>query len=91
MQAVAQDAISQENSQSIRLVITGETLAIVALVCVSLLLRLVALGNVSIAETEARQALSAWRSVDPQASGEPIVSNSPIVFWGEDRFRSVRQ
>ncbi|GAB4522307.1 MAG: hypothetical protein OHK0046_34750 [Anaerolineae bacterium] len=62
-------------------VITVETLAVAVLVVIAVLIRFLALGGVPLTETETAQALSAWRDVAPEAPGETLVSESPVLYW----------
>jgi hypothetical protein len=81
MGEVDQATIIENGVQPVRLVISGEFIAVLILISLSLMLRLVALGSVPVGDDEASQALSAWRSVSPQAPGEAIISDSPVLFW----------
>jgi hypothetical protein len=60
-----------------------EVVAIVALIVISLLLRLTDLGAVPLTETETQQALSAWRATWAQTPGSEITAASPITYWGQ--------
>ena len=81
MSEVDQTTTIENGVQPVRLAVSGEFIAVLILISLSLMLRLVALGSVPIGDGEASQALSAWRSVSPQAPGEAIISDSPVLFW----------
>ncbi|MBI1278029.1 MAG: hypothetical protein GC179_07870 [Anaerolineaceae bacterium] len=63
-----------------QVVIRGELLVYIAVVAVCLVLRIAQLDVVPLSTREARQALSAWRTVYPEAAGTPIVVESPLLF-----------
>ena len=81
MHAVAHEMTTEDQAAPFRLVMTVETAAIITLICISLLFRLIALGAAPMTALETKPALAAWRSVSAQASGEAIISDSPVLFW----------
>ena len=60
--------------------VSVETVAYLALVLLALVLRVAQLDRIPFSEPEARQALAAWRVVDPAAAGGDIVPESPLLF-----------
>ena len=62
------------------LAIRLETVAYLALIAVALVLRLASLGTAPIAESEAHNALAAFRVVVPDAPGAALTSASPLLF-----------
>ncbi len=67
-------------SQSHQLTVTVEFAAYLALVMLALVLRIAQLDAVPLTNTEARQALAAWRVVQPNVAGAPIIPESPLLF-----------
>src|SRR4051812_20373100 len=63
-----------------QIVIRGEVIVYLAVVVISLVLRVAQLDVVPLSTHEARQALAAWRVVYPEAAGTPIVAESPLLF-----------
>ena len=55
-------------------------LALIALIALGLLLRLAELDRILPNEHEARQALAAWRILNPQLPGAQLVPESPLLF-----------
>jgi len=72
--------ISNQLAEVRPIMVSAGTIAVVILILISVGLRLAALGSVPLTETETRQALSAYRSTTPEASGNAITSDSPILF-----------
>jgi hypothetical protein len=60
-------------------VLRVEWLAYAVLIVLAAVLRLAALGDVALSPAEAREALAAWRTVQP-SEAPPIVPQSPLVF-----------
>ncbi|MBI5959150.1 MAG: glycosyltransferase family 39 protein, partial [Chloroflexi bacterium] len=65
---------------AIQVGITLEVLIYVALVFLSLVLRVVQLGHAPLDDAEAQQALAALRTADDRVSGEALVAESPLTF-----------
>jgi hypothetical protein len=65
---------------AIRAWITLEIALYLVLGGLALTLRLVQLGHVPLGDAEARQALAALRTANPQTPGDPVVADSPITF-----------
>jgi hypothetical protein len=63
-----------------RLAVTGEFVAYLVIAGLALALYFAALGAVPMSTVESREALAAWRAVSPDASGERIVAQSPLLF-----------
>lgn len=76
--------ITQESSQDSGTtnvnVITLEAVLYLALIILALVMRFAELDSVPLTSYEARQALSAWRVVYPEAPGTDIVPESPLLF-----------
>ncbi len=51
-----------------------------ALILLSLVLRVAQLDTVPLTDSESRQALAAWRIVQPEAAGPDITAESPLLF-----------
>ena len=84
MDVIAEKTTTQTvpNQQS-GLTLSGEVIAVLVLVVLSVLLRVAQLGEVPIDQTEARDALAAWRSIAPEAPGTAIIADSPTLFWAQ--------
>jgi 4-amino-4-deoxy-L-arabinose transferase-like glycosyltransferase len=80
MQAAAQEEPTQESTQSHGAVVTLEVIVYVALILLSLVLRLAELDGVPLTDMEARQALASWRIVHPHAAGSLITPDSPLLL-----------
>jgi hypothetical protein len=65
---------------AIRAWITLEIALYIALGALALTLRLVQLGHLPLGDAEARQALAALRTVNPQTPGDAPVAQSPITY-----------
>lgn len=63
-----------------RLAVTGEFVAYLAIAGLALALYLVGLDTVPMSNAESREALAAWRAINPEASGDTIIARSPILF-----------
>ena len=63
-----------------QIIIRGEVFIYLAVILVSLVLRVAQIDVVPLSLREARQALAAWRVVYPEAAGTPIVAESPLLF-----------
>ncbi|HRF97462.1 MAG TPA: glycosyltransferase family 39 protein, partial [Aggregatilineales bacterium] len=85
MQAVAQETslIEESPKPAMRLTIRYEWLAIAVLVVFSTIFHLAGLDEIPLTDNEAHQALSAWRSTMPHTSGDPILSDTPLVWWSQ--------
>jgi hypothetical protein len=85
MQAVAQETglIEESPKPAMRVTIRYEWLAIVALMVFSTIFHLAGLDEIPLTDNEAHQALSAWRSTMPHTSGDPILSDTPLVWWSQ--------
>lgn len=79
MQAVVNQS-STENATSQQWTISIEVLAYIALAIFALLFRIAELDAVPLSDYEAQQALHAWHTVTPSASGEYVISSSPITY-----------
>jgi hypothetical protein len=77
-QSLAQPEL--ESTNRLEASISGEYIAYAALILLSLVLRIAQLDVVPLTVPEAREALAAWRVVYPDAPGNPIVSESPLLF-----------
>jgi hypothetical protein len=64
----------------VRAWITLEIALYIVLGALALALRLVQLGHLPLGDAEARQALAALRTANPQTPGDPLVAQSPITF-----------
>jgi hypothetical protein len=62
------------------LTIPVELLAYILLAVFALALRLMDTGAIPLATTEIHNALAAWRAASVNASGDPLVSHSPLLF-----------
>ncbi|MCU0479799.1 MAG: glycosyltransferase family 39 protein [Anaerolineae bacterium] len=84
MQAVVQETNQIESvTPHLRITIRYEWLAVLALVMFSVIFHLAGLDEIPLSDTEAQQALSAWRSTMPNVSGTPILADSPMVWWSQ--------
>ncbi len=63
-----------------RLTISREVIVYLIVALMALVLRVAQLDVVPMSPYEARQALSAWRVVYPEAAGTGIVADSPLLF-----------
>ncbi len=63
-----------------QLTVRGEVFIYLAVILVSLVLRIAQIDVVPLSTHEARQDLAAWRVVFPEAAGTPIVAESPLLF-----------
>ena len=82
MQVVAQETKLIETSNA-NVTIRYEWLVLLMLMVFSVVFHLAGLDEIPLSDTEAHQALSAWRSVMPTASGDPILADSPLVWWSQ--------
>lgn len=64
----------------IRVAVSLELILYVALVLLSLTLRLAELGTIPLSDGEAHEALAAFRAIEPRAAGSPLVSHNPLMF-----------
>lgn len=62
------------------LIVRYEVFVYLAVIVISLVLRVAQLDVVPLSTYEARQDLAAWRAVYPEAAGTPIVAESPLLF-----------
>ncbi|MEO8606747.1 MAG: glycosyltransferase family 39 protein [Chloroflexota bacterium] len=67
-------------SQTGGAVISIEFVAYALLILLALVLRFAQLDAVPLTNAEARQALAAWRVVQPNVPGSPILPESPLLF-----------
>lgn len=67
-------------AQSGGAVISLEFVAYALLILLALVLRFAQLDAVPLTNAEARQALAAWRAVQPDVAGSAIVPESPLLF-----------
>ncbi len=74
------DENEREISSSPQTFISAEVAVYLALVLLSVVLRVAQLDAVPLSTGEARQALAAWRAVSLEAAGTPIVAESPVLF-----------
>lgn len=63
-----------------QVVISVEFVAYLVLVVLALVFRFAELDTVPLTNAEAREALAAWRVVNPDAGGSVVVSESPLLF-----------
>ncbi len=63
-----------------RVLVSVELIAYVALILLSLALRLPDLGVFPLNDQEAHEALAVFRAVDPRAVGSPLVAQNPLMF-----------
>jgi predicted membrane-bound mannosyltransferase len=61
-------------------VISVEFVAYLGLILLALVLRIAQLDAVPLSQPEAREALAAWRAVQPEVTGSAIVPESPLLF-----------
>jgi predicted membrane-bound mannosyltransferase len=67
-------------AQPERLSRTLEVAVYALMILLALVMRVAELDTVPLSDAEARQALAAWRFVQPSAPGEGIMPNSPLLF-----------
>ena len=79
---VTQPQADITESTNLSFAISGEAIAYFMLIALSLLLRLAELDVVPMSDSEVPAALAAWHTVFPDAPGEIVQPNSPILFWG---------
>lgn len=63
--------------------ISIETLAIGLLIVISVMLRVLSLGEVPLTSEETAPALAAWRAASVESAGEFSSPESPAVFWSQ--------
>jgi predicted membrane-bound mannosyltransferase len=79
--ALIEENRTQEIAASQReAVISVEFVAYLALIVLALVLRIAQVDVVPLSNAEAREALAAWRTVQPDAPGSTIVPESPLLF-----------
>ncbi len=84
MQAVAQEtSLIETPKPTFGVTIRYEWLVMMALVVFATIFHLAGLDEIPLSHSEANQALSAWRSTMPNVSGDPIVSDNPLVWWSQ--------
>jgi hypothetical protein len=83
MQTVAdpQTSSDHQTTQTAQWNISVELVAYIVLAIVAVLFRVAELDVVPLNDTEARQALHAWHTVNSHASGEFVTADSPINYW----------
>lgn len=79
-QAFPYDEPIKLKTQPERLPRTLEIVVYALLVFLALVMRVAELDTVPLSEAEARQALAAWRWVEPDAPGGDVAPNSPLLF-----------
>ena len=80
MQLERPASLSQRHTSVQPITVSLEVLAYLAIFAFVLVLRLAELDSVPLMATETHNALAAWRTITPNASGAPLVSTSPILF-----------
>ncbi len=63
-----------------RVLVSIELIAYIALMLLSLALRLPELGGIPLNDQEAHEALAVFRAIDPRAVGSPLVAHNPLMF-----------
>lgn len=81
MQAIQQEPKIQVNAPAFALAIRYEWVAYIALVFFALAVRLADLDIIALRDAEAREALAAWRSLNPALPGVALNAESPLLFW----------
>lgn len=81
MQAIQQKPEVQVSTTPFGIAIRYEWIAYIALIAFALVVRLAELDTVTLRETEAREALAAWRSLNPRLPGMALNAESPLLFW----------
>ncbi len=72
--------IDHSRRQSASFSLRAEWLAYAALVLLSLVIRLAALGSVPLNDYEAQQSLHAWHTVEDDAPGDFVNSHNPLTY-----------
>jgi 4-amino-4-deoxy-L-arabinose transferase-like glycosyltransferase len=80
MQITKQATHTTQQSQTTGMTLSIEVLAYLALTLLALTFRIAELDAVQLSDYEAQQALHAWHTITPSASGEFATSNSPITY-----------
>lgn len=80
---VTQQQTEQTKTADKTFTLSGEAIAYFALILLALLLRLAELDVVPMSDSEVPAALGAWHLVFPDAPGDTVQPNSPILFWGQ--------
>lgn len=84
MQAVAQQETTITDSpNTMRLTLSYQWLIVAMLVVFSAIFHVAGIDEFPLSDTEAYQALSAWRSVMPNVTGDPLLADSPMVWWSQ--------
>lgn len=84
MQAVAQqETIIANSPNTMRLTMSYQWLVVAVVVIFSAVFHIAGIDEFPLSDTEAYQALSAWRSVMPNVTGDPLLADSPMVWWSQ--------
>lgn len=70
-------------TSSLRVTVSLEVLAYVALLLFALALRVFGLNDVPLSAGETHNALAAWRAIIPDSSGDPLLATSPLLFLAQ--------
>lgn len=81
MQAIQHEPQLQAGAPTFGIAIRYEWIAYIALGVFALVMRLAELDTVALRDAEAREALAAWRSLNPALSGVSLAAESPLLFW----------
>jgi predicted membrane-bound mannosyltransferase len=66
-----------------RVLVSLELVIYVALIALTLTLRLVELGTVPLNDREAYEALAAYRTIQPRAAGPRLIAHDPLMFTAD--------
>ncbi len=84
MQAVAQQETTITDSpNTMRLMLSYQWLMVAMLVIFSVIFHVAGIDEFPLSDTEAYRALSAWRSTMPNVTGEPLLADSPVIWWSQ--------
>jgi hypothetical protein len=80
--SLVEENISNESIETrSEAVISIEFIAYAALILLAVVLRIAQLDAVPLTDAEARGALAAWRTIQPDVPGSPITPESPLLFF----------
>jgi uncharacterized protein (TIGR03663 family) len=72
-----------------RVLVSLELVIYVALLVLSLTLRLVELGTIPLNDREAYEALAAFRTIQPRAAGPRLIAHDPLMFTADALTMSI--
>lgn len=76
-------SVPEPRAEPVRIILRVETAAWLLLIAVSVLLRVIELGDVPLADAESSAALAAYRDTFPNVYTSDANADSPIVYWAQ--------